>query len=90
LTSELKTVYSFWIPVRILDSLRGTAENLEKKNGVKITPNQLAMRLIDKGLEDQKVIKSIIRDDEERDVPSGSTMVTNQTPEQQHLLKQSP
>jgi hypothetical protein len=80
MTTELKTVHSFWTPIRILDTLRGTAEELEKK-GVKITPNQLAMKLIDLGLKDERLITAIIHNHDEREkvVPSGG-QVSSQSP----------
>jgi hypothetical protein len=56
LATELKTVHSFWTPVRILDELQNTVEELEKKRGIKISPNQLAINLIDMGLKDEKIL----------------------------------
>jgi hypothetical protein len=50
MTTELKTVHSFWIPTRILDTLRSTVQELEKKESIKISSNRLAINLIDAGL----------------------------------------
>lgn len=50
MTAELKTVHSFWTPVRTLEKLKSTAKELEKKKGIKISTNQLAIKLIDSGL----------------------------------------
>jgi hypothetical protein len=67
MTTELKTVHSFWIPPRILYKLKETSQELEKEKGIKISPNQLAMNLIDGGLKDEKVISSMIHDDDDDD-----------------------
>lgn len=61
MTTESKTVHSFWIPLRILKKLRSTTEGLGREKGIKISPNQLAMKLIDDGLNDEKVLNDIIR-----------------------------
>jgi hypothetical protein len=62
LTTESKTVHSFWIPLRLLQKLRRTTEELGREKGIKVSPNQLAMKLIDDGLNDEKVLRSVIRE----------------------------
>jgi hypothetical protein len=65
LTTELKTVHSFWTPLRILNKLKETAEELEKERGIRISPNQLAMNLIDAGLNDEQSLMKIIKGGEQ-------------------------
>ena len=59
MTPELKTVHSFWTPLRILDKLKSAAEELEKEKGIRISPNQLAMNIIDIGLNDEVIMKKM-------------------------------
>jgi hypothetical protein len=74
--AELKTVHSFWTPLRILDKLKRTTEEIEKEQGIKITPNQLAMNLIDVGLHDEKMLnRSISRKKEAPPVNAVVNMV---------------
>lgn len=72
LTTELKTVHSFWIPLRVLEKLRSTTEELGRDKGIKISSNQLAMKLIDDGLNDERVLNDVIRE------PSPLDEVVNQ------------
>jgi hypothetical protein len=62
LTTELKTVHSFWIPLRFLEKLRRTTEELGRDKGIRISPNQLAMKLIEDGLNDEKTLNDVIRE----------------------------
>jgi hypothetical protein len=72
LKTELKTVHSFWIPLRVLQKLRNATEEIGREKGVKISLNQLAMKLIDDGLNNEKVLNEVIR------VPSPLDEVVNQ------------
>jgi hypothetical protein len=58
-------VHSFWTPLRILNKLKETAEELEKERGIRISPNQLAMNLIDAGLNDEQSLMKIIKGGEQ-------------------------
>jgi hypothetical protein len=79
-------VHSFWTPVRILDKLRSTVEELEKEDGIKISTNQLAMDLLDVGLDNEDTLLNTMRimnrkkKDNRRNALSGSKP-TKPTPE---------
>jgi hypothetical protein len=83
LTTELKTVHSFWIPLRILQKLRRITEELGREKGIKISPNQLAMKLIDDGLNNETVLKSIFRESPPLDmvvqVPANNNHIREKT-----------
>jgi hypothetical protein len=83
LTTELKTVHSFWIPLRVLQKLRSITEELRREKGIKISLNQLAMKLIDGGLNDERVVMNVIRESPPLDmvvqVPANNNQVHRMT-----------
>ena len=60
MVTELKTIHSFWTPVRTLEKLQSTVKELRKVKGIKISTNQLAMRLIDAGLNNEQTLMNVI------------------------------
>ncbi len=60
MVTELKTVHSFWTPVRTLEKLQSTVNELRKEKGIKISTNQLAIKLIDAGLSNEQTLMNVV------------------------------
>jgi hypothetical protein len=71
------------MPLRILEKLKRITQELDREKGIKISPNQLAMKLIDNGLNDEKVLKSIFRESPPLDmvvqVPANNNHIREKT-----------